>query len=115
MAGRLLQFFGPAALVGSQTVYSPPIEVTDYSSANLRLVVTGAVGTTPTLDITVENSNNTSPFDDTWLTSVAFTQATGQTTEDKQLNTSTAYLRIKIVIAGTNPGFTFEVAGTTHT
>lgn len=71
------------------------------------LSCTAASGTTPTLDVTIEEWD---PVSGTWWTVVTFTQLTTTGTERKTL-TDVAAERFRAVatIAGTSPSFTFSV------
>lgn len=73
----------------------------------LYLNVTAATGTLPTLDVTVETSNDNSAWS---VVGTAFTQATGATTQRKSFSGLDRYVRITWVIGGTaTPTFTFSV------
>ena len=81
------------------------------TALRLQLEVTAASGTLPTLDVTIEDT-----LDGTnWNTVATFTQKT--TTGLQVINLlagTTPYadrLRVKTVIGGTTPSFTFSVKG----
>lgn len=102
--------------VGGQTFHSEPVSVQDTENLALRLRVTGAIGTSPTLDVTIEHSNNPYDKDANWETlGSAFSQKTAAGVEDKNFTTTTdkmmSHVRAKYVIGGTNPAFTFRLTG----
>ena len=71
-----------------------------------QLDVTAASGTTPTLDVKIQDT-----LDGTnWNDLVAFTQATATTREIKTVTTPFSdRLRVLYTIGGTTPSFTFSV------
>lgn len=90
------------------TVTGTAHETGDRRVARLKLDVTAASGTTPTLDVDIETSRDGV----TWYVSGSFTQATGVTSEEK-LFMLDRFVRPKATIGGTTPDFTFSVAGET--
>lgn len=83
-------------------------ELGDRRVARLKLDVTAASGTTPTLDITVQISRDGV----TWYTSGTFAQKTGVSNELKAFLLD-RFVRIAATLGGTTPNFTFSVAGET--
>ncbi len=72
----------------------------------MQLNVTAASGTTPTLDVVVEDSLDGA----NWNTVGTFTQLT--TTGRQVINVTTPFadqIRVRWTIAGTTPSFTFAV------
>jgi len=71
-----------------------------------QLNVTAATGTTPTLDVVIEDT-----LDGTnWNAVATFTQKTTTGREVKDVTTPfTDTMRVRWTIAGTTPNFTFEV------
>ena len=70
-------------------------------------------GTTPTLDVTVEHSDSLST-DYTAISGAAFEQVVDAASRQKLVidaDSAKRYVRVKYTIAGTNPTFTFSVAG----
>lgn len=73
----------------------------------LHLNVTAASGTSPTLDVSLEWSvngtdwNTAQPVD-------SLTQVTGVSAVVKRFDVKGSFLRVKYVIAGTTPSFTFS-------
>ena len=70
-------------------------------------------GTTPTLDVTVEHSDSASA-DYTAISGAAFEQVVDAASRQKLVidaDSAKRYVRVKYTIAGTNPTFTFSVAG----
>jgi len=86
---------------------SADIDVSNYSAAELILKVTGVSGTTPTLNIYIEGK-----FDTTGDYKVLFSQE-GITTTGIWYFTITQLIfktiRVKWVVGGTTPSFTFRV------
>lgn len=81
-------------------------------SMNLAVETTAASGTTPTLDLTIEWSDDGGT---TWFvtdTSDAFTQitGTGNGLRVKQFLIKAATYRIRWTVAGTTPSFTFAIS-----
>ena len=69
-------------------------------------------GSSPTLDVTIEESADNSSFAAVASGAVAFTQVTGTASAQKvALNKDDAkrYVRIKYTIGGSSPTFTFSV------
>ena len=71
-----------------------------------QLEVTAASGTTPTLDVKLQDSVDGTNWNDLFL----FTQATATTREVKNHSTIFArFVRVVWTVAGTTPSFTFNV------
>jgi hypothetical protein len=72
------------------------------------LDVLAASGTSPTLDVKIQESADGS----TWSDLITFTQKTGVGREEKSAVPDNAkpYKRVSYTIGGTNPSFTFDVA-----
>lgn len=75
-------------------------------TASLSLTVSARSGTSPTLDLTVQTSRDGS----TWYTAGTFAQATATGTERKTFALD-RYVRVRWVLGGTSPSFTFSVDG----
>jgi hypothetical protein len=71
----------------------------------LVLDVTAASGTTPTLDVSIQTSDDNS----TWRTLASFSQKTTVSNQHLSVSGLDRYLRFSWVIAGTTPSFTFSV------
>lgn len=71
-----------------------------------QLNVTAASGTTPTLNVVIEDT-----LDGTnWYPVATFTQATGVGTQVQRVNTAFGtQLRARWTVGGTTPNFTFDV------
>ena len=88
------------------------IDVRDYDGDLVFVLDTtgGGSGSSPTLDVTIEDSADNSSF--SALSGAAFTQVTGtasaQTLEVSADNCK-RYVRIKYTIGGSSPSFTFSV------
>jgi hypothetical protein len=78
---------------------------------NIAVAVTAHSGTTPTLDLSVEWSNDGS----TWFSAQAADTFTQVTTTDsnfvKQFVCKAPQFRVKWTIAGTTPSYTFSIMG----
>ncbi|MGH9167376.1 MAG: hypothetical protein ACRD02_06040 [Acidimicrobiia bacterium] len=83
------------------------VEVGDAAVFNLLLDVTAASGTTPTLDITIQGSDDGT----NWYALGTFAQKTGVSAERKAFP-GARYVRYVSTIGGTTPSFTFSIAGT---
>ncbi len=67
-------------------------------------------GTSPTLDVTIEDSADNSSF--AAISGAAFTQVTGTASAQKLVvnkDNARRYVRVKYTIGGTSPSFTFSV------
>lgn len=89
------------------TSTSTVFEVGDKGTLRLKLDVTAASGTSPTLDVTVQGSKDGST---NFYTLGTFAQKTAVSNEFKAFLTD-RFVRISYVIAGTTPSFTFSVLG----
>ncbi len=69
----------------------------------VEVVVSEVTGTTPTLDLTVQESAD----DSTFVDNVKFPQITGVGTHFRQVTTEHDYLRIDRDAGGTTPSFTY--------
>jgi hypothetical protein len=89
---------------------SAAVEVGNRSHLRgLLLTVSAASGTTPTLDVQVQTSNDGSTG---WtIVGTAFTQATGTTTQRKTFSSLDRFVRVAWTLGGTTPSFTFSLAG----
>lgn len=76
-------------------------------SVSLTLAVTAASGTSPTLDITIQGSDDAT----TWYTLGTFAQKTGAATEIKAFP-APKFVRYASTIGGTDtPSFTYSITG----
>jgi hypothetical protein len=69
-------------------------------------------GTSPTMDVTIEDSADNSSF--AAITGAAFTQVVDAASAQKLVinkDEARRYVRVKYTIAGTSPSFTFSVNG----
>lgn len=78
-------------------------------SANFQLVVTAASGTSPTLLVTLEQSDDGLEGWETWK---AFPETTGVTKLRITKSPTKRYVRARWEIGGDTPSFTFSIAGT---
>ncbi len=84
---------------------SSAIDVSSIDEMVVFLNVSAVSGTSPTLDVTIEDS----PDGTNWYTHTSFTQATATTKEAKRISNFGKFVRINYTIGGTSPSFTFEV------
>lgn len=77
----------------------------DVREVAVYLNVTAVSGTSPTLDVVVEDS----PDGVTWVTLATFPQKVAVGTDVVRVNRLGRYLRAKATIGGTTPSFTFDV------
>jgi len=87
------------------------IDLKDYDGDVVFLLDSAAgTGTSPTLDVTIEDSADDSSF--AAITDAAFTQVTGTASARKLVvnkDSARRYVRVKYTIGGTTPSFTFSV------
>lgn len=83
-------------------------EMGEKSCMRLKLDVTAASGTTPTLDVIVETSPDGA---DNWQTVATFAQKTAVSSELNVFPGTDRFVRAKWTIAGTTPSFTFSLLG----
>jgi len=82
----------------------------DFSGADLlptvyRLTVSAASGTSPTLDVKIQDSDNNS----TWADLAHFNQMTAVGMDFITVRSNRRYRRYNATIAGTSPSFTFQI------
>ena len=100
--------FRPAAL--TSTANGTSVDTKGYNSAMVALEVGAVTGTSPTLDVKIQESSDNSTWTD--VSGATFTQVTAsnnsQVLRVEGLGTSRSrYLRAVATIAGTSPSFTF--------
>lgn len=83
------------------------VELGDSGTLILTLDVTAASGTTPSMTVSVETSEDNS----TWRTLGSFTAKTAAGAERKSFPGVDQYARATWTITGTTPSFTFTVTG----
>lgn len=81
------------------------------TTALLRLDVTAASGTTPTLAVTIQ----TSPDELTWRNLGSFATVSAAGALERRLPGASKYVRAVWTLGGTSPSFTFSVAGSALT
>jgi hypothetical protein len=84
------------------------VEMGDSGILRLTLDITAASGTTPTLDVAIQTSQDGSTG---WTTVASFAQQTGVATVRKVFAGFDRYARASWTIAGTTPSFTFSCVG----
>lgn len=84
------------------------VEVGEYDEALVTLNVTAASGSSPTLAVKLQVSDDSGT---TWydLPNGSFTQATGATTQALAITNFGDILRANFTIGGTSPSFTFAL------
>ena len=89
------------------------VDLQDYEGDVLFILDSAAGGgSSPTLDVTVEDSDDNSSF--SALSGAAFTQVTGSASTQKlsiNADESKRYVRVKYTVGGSSPTFTFSVNG----
>ena len=108
-SGRWAKTFDlPLAAAGARTASGNgnAIEVGDKGVARLRLNVTAASGTTPTLNVTIQTSHDGT----TWRSAGTFTQATAVSEQRATFNID-RFVRPTWAIGGTTPSFNFTITG----
>lgn len=82
--------------------------VGEWGTIRARLAVTAASGTSPTLDVVVEDTLDGGT---NWHTVATFAQKTAAGTEAVNITTPFSdRLRVRWTVGGTTPSFTFSVA-----
>lgn len=87
------------------TGVGPSVDFEGALEAVILLNVTEVSGTTPTLDVTIQESVDGV----VWMTLFSFAQKTGAGTEVKKTSAFARFLRASWVITGTTPSFTFSL------
>ncbi len=102
----------PVTLIPSGTVHTAsanggPVATSNYGTLRLTLNVTAVSGTTPSMTVNVQTSQDGS----TWSTVASFAAAATTGTQRKVFNGVDRYTRATTSITGTTPSFTFAVSG----
>ena len=98
-----------ASVTKTATFTGAWVEVGDRGTLRALLTVSAASGTNPTADVIIETARDSAG---TGLRTIAtFTQATDVTTEWKSATGCDRFARAKATVGGTNPSFTYSVAG----
>lgn len=84
-----------------------PVQVGDRHTLRASLSVSAASGTTPSLTVTLQTSEDGA----TWRTLQAFAAATGASAQRLAASGLDRYVRASWAITGTTPSFTFAVTG----
>jgi hypothetical protein len=89
---------------------SGALDMEGVEAANILLDITTATGTSPTLDVTVETSADSSlGTAATWYTLTTFTQGSGVTNQYLNFNRNLGQsIRLSWTLGGTTPSFTFS-------
>ena len=101
--------FTPASVTKTATYNGNGVELGDMDSLRLTLVVSAHAGTSPTLDVKLQTSEDNA----TWVDVASFAQQTGDTTGVRKVFTGLdRFVRLAVTIGGTgSPSFTFTCAG----
>ena len=94
------------------TVTGADVDTEQLGSANFYLDVTAVTGTTPTLDVKIQEKD---PVSGKYFDLVSFTQKTAISSERKSYGSGAGELLGKVIryvatIAGTTPSFTFSLS-----
>ena len=101
-----LKSSGATTATGTTTA----VEV-DGGTIRLKLDVTAASGTTPTLDVQLQTSSDNGVSDSWRSLGPAFTQATGVTHQYTSVGGVDRFVRASYTIGGTTPSFTWSLIG----
>lgn len=106
---------GPFTLVASAartaTGNSGAMQLGDQSVLDLEVNVTAVSGTSPSMTLSVQWSNDGTNFGAPDGTPDAFAAITAAGTVEKQITVKGLYCQIVWTITGTSPSFTFSVIG----
>jgi len=108
---KLALIAGHPTAARTATGQTSGIDLKDYDGDVVFLLDSAAgTGTSPTLDVTIEDSADNSSF--AAITGAAFTQVVGAASAQKLVvnkDSARRYVRVKYTITGTTPSFTFSV------
>jgi len=108
---KLALIAGHATAARTATGQTSGIDLQTYDGDVVFLLDSAAgTGTSPTLDVTIEDSADNSSF--AAITGAAFTQVTTTASAQKLVvnkDGARRYVRVKYTIGGTTPSFTFSV------
>ena len=97
-----LLFHDAAALTATGNSAALDVKKTPVDGVTVEIAVTAASGTTPTLDVTIQESNDNS----TWRNVTTFPQITGTGRFFRRVSSGFRYLRLARTVGGTTPSFT---------
>ncbi len=106
---KFVELLAPAARTSSgngSAVDIRPYALGEFAPLKVRLSVGASAGTSPTLDVTVQQSADGSTG---WSTIGTFTQMTGTGAAEIRVNPTQPYVRVAYTLGGTSPSFTFHV------
>ncbi|MFZ9777582.1 MAG: hypothetical protein ACO3CI_04530 [Schleiferiaceae bacterium] len=108
---KLALIAGHPTAARTATGQTSGIDLKDYDGDVVFLLDSAAgTGTSPTLDVTIEDSADNSSF--AAITGAAFTQVVDAASAQKLVvnkDSARRYVRVKYTITGTTPSFTFSV------
>lgn len=99
-----LLFSDSVAISGNGNSSSVNIKKTPANGIDIEIAVTAKSGTSPTLDVKVQESNNDSSYNDL----VSFAQFTDVGRQTRRVQSKKAYLRLAYTTGGTTPNFTVK-------
>lgn len=102
---KVLQAGGLTASGNGDAVDLQDVAEAGQNALRFRLEVLAVSGTTPTLDVKIQESADGT----TWTDLVAFTQATGPTVQEKFATATKRFIRSVATVGGTSPNFTAAV------
>ncbi len=108
---KVAGLFSPLARTSSGNGTAIDTHGTDYGNPRelvCFLDVGAATGTSPTLDVKLQDSDDNSSFSD--ISGATFTQKTDTGSEELSVTGFRRYVRAAATIGGTSPSFTFGVA-----
>lgn len=97
-----------ASAARDATFTSDTYEMGELSTLRMNLDVTAASGTTPTLDVVIQTSNDGST---NWQALGTFAQKTAASSERNVFPGADRFVRVVCTIGGTTPSFTFSLSG----
>jgi phage gp36-like protein len=83
------------------------VDLASATTADLRLLVSAVAGTSPTLDVSVQTSDDGA----TWQTLGSATRMVATGSQPLRLSGALRYVRAAWTIGGTSPSFTFSLSG----
>ncbi len=107
---KVLELFGAAARTSSANGSGVDLQDTTHPGGRAMKAVLdcgAASGTTPTLDVKMQESDDNSSFAD--ISGATFAQLTAAGLKELHFQAKKRYVRAVATVAGTSPSFTFAV------
>ena len=120
MSSKAIDLFGPAAVVGECTLYTPHFDISEYNALCLRLVCTGSTPTIEEAELNVavqhSNLNDTGDWVQIGIFDTVYSIDQLETSEDLVFTIRNdnlmSFVRLRIEMTGVDlVGFTFSVTG----